>query len=306
MGRLRDNLRESTTAFTQVLRNPGLRRLNLAWAGSIIGDWAFAIVVSIYAFEQGGATAVGLLGVVRYVLMAVVGPLVALVADRFERRHVMLTADGLRIVTASAAAVCIAAGAPAIFVYGLTVLTVVSGTAFRPAQAALLPALATAPAELTAANVVSSTIESVGFFAGPAIAALLLAFTTAAVVVAFDAVTFAWSFSLLLGLRVRDTRAELGGEREPMVRDLLAGREARPPTLTEQRSVLHQHFTLSVGLHGEKAAGKMMRKFGIKFAAHHPRADEVKAAMIAVNRTSDWVSVLEQFYPASASEPALA
>ncbi len=90
------------------------------------------------------------------------------------------------------------------------------------------------------------------------------------------------------------------------VRDLLAGREARPPTLTEQRSVLHQHFTLSVGLHGEKAAGKMMRKFGIKFAAHHPRADEVKAAMIAVNRTRDWVSVLEQFYPASASQPALA
>ena len=84
------------------------------------------------------------------------------------------------------------------------------------------------------------------------------------------------------------------------VRELLAGRESLPPTLPEQRSVLHQHFTLSAGLHGEKAAGKMMRKFGIKFASHHPQADEVKAAMIAVNRTSDWVSVLERFYPAPA------
>lgn len=223
MRRLRDNLRESATAFTRVLRNPGLRRLNLAWAGSIVGDWAFAIVVSIYAFEQGGATAVGLLGVVRYVLMAMVGPLVASFADRYERRRVMLTADAVRIVTASAAAVCIAAATPAIVVYALTVLTVVSGTAFRPAQAALLPALATEPAELTAANVASSTIESVGFFAGPAIAALLLAFTSAAVVVAFDALTFAWSFALLLGLRVVDARAELGAERESMARDLLAG-----------------------------------------------------------------------------------
>ncbi len=80
------------------------------------------------------------------------------------------------------------------------------------------------------------------------------------------------------------------------VRELLAGRAALPPTLEEQRGVLHQHFALSVALHGERAAGKMMRKFGIKFAQHHPRADEVKAAMIGVNRTSDWVSVLDEHY----------
>ena len=89
------------------------------------------------------------------------------------------------------------------------------------------------------------------------------------------------------------------------VRELLAGREALPPTLEEQRAVLHQHFALSVALHGERAAGKMMRKFGIKFAQHHPRALEVKAAMIGVNRTSDWVSVLDEHYAleaASASE----
>ncbi len=80
------------------------------------------------------------------------------------------------------------------------------------------------------------------------------------------------------------------------VRELLAGRPALPPTLEEQRGVLHQHFALSVALHGERAAGKMMRKFGIKFAQHHPRADEVKAAMINVNSTADWSRVLEERY----------
>ncbi|MFN0011877.1 MAG: tRNA dihydrouridine synthase [Phycisphaerales bacterium] len=88
------------------------------------------------------------------------------------------------------------------------------------------------------------------------------------------------------------------------VRELLAGREALPPTLEEQRGVLHQHFALSVALHGERAAGKMMRKFGIKFAQHHPRADEVKAAMIGVNRTSDWLAVLTAHYPTAEGAPA--
>jgi MFS family permease len=223
LGRLRDNLGESAAAFRRVLQNPGLRRLNLAWAGSIIGDWAFAIVVSIYAFEQGGATAVGLLGVVRYLLMALIGPVMASFSDRYERRHVMLAADAARGIVVGTAAICIAAGTPALVVYSLAVTTVVLSTAFRPAQSALLPALATEPADLTAANVVSSTIESVGFFAGPAIAALLLAFTTNAVVLAFDAATFVWSFTLLLGLHVNDRRAELGGENGPMLREMLAG-----------------------------------------------------------------------------------
>ncbi|MEX2544534.1 MAG: tRNA-dihydrouridine synthase family protein, partial [Phycisphaeraceae bacterium] len=36
------------------------------------------------------------------------------------------------------------------------------------------------------------------------------------------------------------------------------------PTIDEQRDVLAEHFELSVALHGEKKAGMMMRKFGIK------------------------------------------
>ncbi|MGQ0629296.1 MAG: tRNA dihydrouridine synthase [Phycisphaerales bacterium] len=84
-------------------------------------------------------------------------------------------------------------------------------------------------------------------------------------------------------------------------RDLMAGDPARAPTLAEQASVLRQHFDLSVALHGERAAGKMMRKFGIKFAGHHPRADEVKSRMISVNSTADWLTVLTEFYNTSAA-----
>ena len=61
------------------------------------------------------------------------------------------------------------------FVYALAIATALVGTSFRPAQAALLPGLARDPAELTAANVASSTIESVGFFLAPAVGGLLIA-----------------------------------------------------------------------------------------------------------------------------------
>lgn len=76
---------------------------------------------------------------------------------------------------------------------------------------------------------------------------------------------------------------------------------ARPPTLAQQRDVLLEHFDLSVGLHGEKRAGQMMRKFGIKFSRHHPAPLTVKDAFIGVHTVADWRQVLDTHYRA---EPA--
>jgi len=71
-----------------------------------------------------------------------------------------------------------------------------------------------------------------------------------------------------------------------------------PPTIDEQREVLLEHFSLSVALHGENVAGKLMRKFGIKFAAHHPQAEAVKSEFIKVHTTADWQAVIERWYAA--------
>ena len=69
-------------------------------------------------------------------------------------------------------------------------MTSVVATAFRPAQMALLPSLATHPGELTAANVASSTLESVGTFLGPALGGLLLAVSSPEVVFAANGASF--------------------------------------------------------------------------------------------------------------------
>lgn len=199
---LAERLGESKAAMAEVFRNPGLRKINVALAGSVMGDWAYGVAVSVYAYGQGGATAVGVYAVVRYVAMAVAGPFTAVLADRFDRKLVMVLADGVRFVLVAVAALVIAADGPAVAVYGLGLVTGLASTAFRPAQAALLPKLANHPGELTAANVASSTIESLGFFAGPAVAGLLLTLADTAVVFGFNAATFLWSGLLVASLRV--------------------------------------------------------------------------------------------------------
>lgn len=81
-------------------------------------------------------------------------------------------------------------------------------------------------------------------------------------------------------------------------RQLLAGEPKTEPTLPEQRAVLLDHFKLSVALNGERVAGKLMRKFGIKFAKHHPDPEAVKRRMCSVNHTADWLATLDEVYPA--------
>jgi MFS family permease len=197
---LRDRLRESFGALREVYRNPALRRLELAWVGSIIGTWAYSIALVVYAYRAGGASAVGLVGLIRWLPSAVSAPLASILGDRYPRVRVMLAADLLRAGGLGGMAVCAATGAPAEAVYALASAVAVINTAFQPAQQALLPSLARTPEELTAANVSSSTIESLGFCVGPALGGLLLAVSNVWVVFTVTACSFLWSALQLLWL----------------------------------------------------------------------------------------------------------
>ena len=50
----------SIEALRSVFHNPNLRKLQLAWAGSNLGTWGYGIALAVYAYDQGGAQAVGL------------------------------------------------------------------------------------------------------------------------------------------------------------------------------------------------------------------------------------------------------
>ncbi len=49
----------------------------------------------------------------------------------------------------------------------------------------------------------------------------------------------------------------------------------------------------------------MMRKFGIKFAAHHPQGDAVKLEFIRCKNVADWKRVIETSYQAEVVQPSL-
>jgi predicted MFS family arabinose efflux permease len=218
-------LRESSAAFRAVLRNRELRKLQLALIGSITGEWGFLVALAVYANAHGGATAVSLVFVLRWVCSALTASWLAYFADRYPRERVMLTADLSRVAAMSVMAVAAFAGWPQAVVYVLAAFMAVASKTFRPAQAALLPRLAQTPEELTAANVSSSAIESVGSFLCPALGGLLLAATSVGWVFVADAATLVWSASLVVQIRAprQEERAAVAGG---ALREAVAGYKA--------------------------------------------------------------------------------
>src|SRR6187551_1767442 len=137
--------RAAIGALRDVFRSPALRRLQLAWIGSILGAWAYIVALGVYAYDQGGPAAVGLVGLIRFLPAAVLAPFTSSLVDRFSRVKVMVWSDVVR------AALMIGADGPAPIVYALVAFSAIASTVFRPAKSALLPALVTSPGELTAA-----------------------------------------------------------------------------------------------------------------------------------------------------------
>jgi MFS family permease len=207
-----ERISESLGSLARVFGNPGLRRLELAFLGSTMGHWTFVVALSVYAYEQGGTTAVGIISVLRLLPAAIASPFLATLADRYRRERVMMLTDLTRAALMVAAAAVIASDGPAIVVYALVILTNVIHVVFRPAQAALLPGLARDPAELSAANVVASTFDAVSTFAGPAIGGIILAFTNVQAVFAFNALWFIASAAMLVGLHASPPAEAPGAE----------------------------------------------------------------------------------------------
>lgn len=68
-----------------------------------------------------------------------------------------------------------------------------------------------------------------------------------------------------------------------------------PPGIAEQREVIHEHYRLAEQLYDGRC-GPLMRKFGIKYSALHPRHQLVRDAFIRVRDRADWDRVLDTWY----------
>lgn len=209
-------------ALGEVLRNRALRRLELAWGGFYIGDWAHVVALSVYAFHHGGSLAVGVVGLLRMLPSAFAVPFASLLSDRFPRHRVLTAVHAGRALAVGVAAALILVGAPPASVYLFAAVAALAATPFRPAHWALLPVLARTPGELVAANVSSSTIESVGAVVGPALAAIILALWSPAGAFLLSAGLFVAAAVLTAGIGEHGFRPARADDKS-VLRNALAG-----------------------------------------------------------------------------------
>jgi MFS family permease len=222
--RLGSRLGNSAAAVAAVFRNASLRWLELSWTFWILGHWAYLIAVSVYAYNEDGEKAVGILFLLRLVPAAIVSPFAGLLADRLRREQVLIFANLGRISLVGGAAAGVILGAPSYVVYALAIVDAIVATPVRSAQAALTPALARDPAELTAANAVARGVESFAVFGGPALAGLLLAVTTTGAVFLVTAAMLAVSVLFVTLIRAPErVRPKSEVEAGTIVSEALAG-----------------------------------------------------------------------------------
>ena len=155
------------------LGNRDLSRIEVAWATATLGNWAFSILLALYAYRQGGTGAVALALVVRMLPSALAAPYTAMLVDRHSRRSILVWTSVIRAASLAGAAAAAAAGAPLGVVLVFAVAFTIANTAHRPAQGALMPGLARTPAELAAANVCWTAIDYAGFLLGSVLAGVL-------------------------------------------------------------------------------------------------------------------------------------
>jgi MFS family permease len=214
------------SALAVAVRNENVRRVELAWGAAIAAEWAHFVALGVFAFQEGGASAVGIAGLARLLPAALVAPFAAPLGDRFPRERFLLVMSLVGLCALAGSAVAAFAGEP-VSVFVLAGVVGLSSTLFRPALQALLPSLARTPEELIAANAATSTIESAGTLVGPLLAGALLSFGDIGLVFAVASGAFLVASVLLARVNV-EGRIPLtsGTGDEGMLRMFAAGFEA--------------------------------------------------------------------------------
>lgn len=175
------------------LHLPGGRPFALLLAGfaaSSLGDWAYNIALAAVVFDRTGSpTWTGVATAARVVPMVVLGPLGGVIADRRNRRALMIAADLARAVVMVSLAAVAADNGPLVLVPALAALATALGIVTPPCVAASTARLVGDP-ERQAANAWRAAVGQASVVAGPALGALALLLFGAATAIAFNAVTF--------------------------------------------------------------------------------------------------------------------
>jgi hypothetical protein len=217
-------LADRRATFRDALRSPDVRRIELGWGFSVVGESASTVALVVFAYAEGGAALIAVYGLFRMLAGVTVALAIAGIGDRIRSEVLLRGATALKAILLTLATVTAAVDGPALGVVGLAAASSGLEGAYRPLQAATLPWLVRTPAELTAANVVASMMESTGALIGPVLAGVLLALADPTASIALAAAFFGFAWLSLLRLTVESHRPASKSTR--VLHDMVTGVKA--------------------------------------------------------------------------------
>lgn len=202
------------------LRYPAFRRLLTGLAISQVGDWLYnlALVALVYQRTHSALWA-GVTTAARVVPAVALGPLGGVVADRFDRRLVMIASDLIRVALMLVLALVAAAHLPVLLAPVIAAAATAAGTPYLPCASATTPRLVP-DADLPGANAARSAVTGLGIIAGPALGGVLLLLGSPGLAFLINGLTFGLSAATVLAIPAGDCFAPGA-----------AGRAARPSGL---------------------------------------------------------------------------
>ena len=206
----------------------GNRNLSLLFCGQVVsafGDWLYILALVVLAYDlTGSATLVAALTFVRLLPYALFLPFSGVLADRGNRKALMIAADlgrgacmlGLLFV-GSEEALWIA--------FPLVFLATAFSSLFKPAMSSVLPALVGDEEDLVKANGIWSQMDALSFVLGPALGGVLILAGEPRLAFLINGLTFLISSATLLFVRVPPREAAEGSEEgeESWLSETLAG-----------------------------------------------------------------------------------
>jgi MFS family permease len=190
----------SSGTIRAALRYSSFRRLLTGLAVSQIGDWLYNLALVTLVYERThSAMWAGTAAAARVVPVVLLGPLGGVIADRFDRRHLMVASDVVRLALMVLLAIVAATHLPIVIVPLIAAVATVAGSPYLPCAAAVTPVLVP-DADLPGANAARLAVTSLGLIIGPAIGGVLLLLGSPWLAFAVNAVTFGLSALAVLAV----------------------------------------------------------------------------------------------------------
>jgi len=161
---------QSRDSFATLLREPNMRRLWIAQAFSSAGEALATVAMPLLVYQMTeSARLVGFIALVLILPRVLLAPITGLLADRVNRRWLMIAADAWRLAFAALVPFSTEVWQLAVLAVGLAI----GNATARPAELATVPSVA-GPRRLVAALSLVQVTTAVIRIVGPAVGAAII------------------------------------------------------------------------------------------------------------------------------------